>query len=223
MKTGLTAILLCAATLAAAVSSPAAAADMPARSAPRAFQPALPAFTWTGAYVGLNAGAIWGDFTKSASRIDGRTGFTGGGTLGYNHQFGQVVLGLEGDYNYSGLRGSGVTSPGLFPATGRLNSFGTVRGRLGFAFDRALVYGTGGYAFGFSELNTGFIKQSSTHHGYAIGGGLEYAFTPNISAKAEYLYMPFDTKDASALPGVGFGGKAGLDASVVRGGVNYRF
>ncbi|MGL4241743.1 MAG: outer membrane protein, partial [Beijerinckiaceae bacterium] len=161
-------------------------------------------------------------FTKSV-RTDGRTGFTAGGTAGYNHQIGQIVIGAEGDYNYSGLRGNGLTFPGLAPARAELTSFGTIRGRLGVAFDRALVYGTGGYAFGFSEATAGFVKQSSTHHGYAIGGGLEYAFTQNVSAKAEYLYMPFEAKGVSALPGVAFGGKTGVDASVVRGGINYRF
>lgn len=207
----------------AATAAPALAADLPRRVAPQQSFTPPPMFTWTGIYVGVNAGAIWGDYTKSASRVGGNTGFTAGGTLGANYQVGSVVFGLEGDYNYSGLSGRGLSSPGLVPVRGELSSFGTVRGRLGVAFDRALIYATGGYAFGFSDLTSGLVKQSSTHHGYAIGGGLEYAFTQNISAKAEYLYMPLESKNVGALPGFAFGGKAGIDASVVRGGINYRF
>ncbi len=205
-------------------ATPALAADLPRRGAPQqSFQPqSLPMFTWTGFYLGLNAGAVWGDFTKSI-RTDSKTGFTGGLTAGYNYQIGQFVVGLEGDYNYSGLSGRGFTLPGVIAAKSDMTSFGTARGRLGVAFDRALVYATGGYAFGFSDTTVGFGKQSATHHGYAIGGGLEYAFTQNISAKAEYLYMPLGATRVDALPGVAVGGKSGIDASVLRGGVNYRF
>jgi outer membrane immunogenic protein len=213
--------LLAAAMTLAAV--PAFAADIPRRAAPQQSFVPPPMFTWTGFYVGANAGAIWGDFTKAAGGIGGKTGFTAGGTLGYNHQIGQVVLGVEGDYNYSGLTGTGTLFPTQTPVKAELTSFGTARARLGVAFDRAMIYATGGYAFAFTDINAGFAKQSSTHHGYAIGGGLEYAFTQNVSAKAEYLYMPFDSKNVGALPAFGFGSKAGLDASVVRGGVNYRF
>jgi outer membrane immunogenic protein len=223
MNSHLIAIALAAASLSAVGGMQAQAADMPRRAAQPTFQAAVPTFTWTGFYLGANAGAVWGDFTKSAGLIRSRSGFTGGVTAGYNHQVNQLVFGLEGDYNYSGLKGSGVTLPGFVTASAHLKSFGTLRGRVGVAFDRAMVYGTGGYAFGVSAIAAGPALQTTTHHGYAVGGGLEYAFTQNVSAKAEYLYMPFQAKNAGNLPGVGFGGKAGVDASVVRGGVNYRF
>jgi outer membrane immunogenic protein len=207
-----------------AIAAPAVAADMPGRRAPQpAFTQAPPMFTWTGFYLGANAGAVWGDFTKTGKPIDTKAGFTGGITAGYNHQINNLVLGLEGDYNYSGLGGRGAIFPSPAFVKGDLTSFGTVRGRLGVAFDRAMIYGTGGYAFGFSTLESGFLKSTSSHHGYVVGAGLEYAFTQNVSAKAEYLYMPLDSKNALTIPGFGVGSKTGIDANVLRAGVNYRF
>jgi outer membrane immunogenic protein len=202
----------------------ASAADVPGRRAPQpVYTQAPPLFTWTGFYLGANAGAVWGDFTKTGKPIDTKAGFTGGITAGYNHQINNIVFGLEGDYNYSGLSGRGLILPGPAAVKGDLTSFGTVRGRLGVAFDRALIYGTGGYAFGFSSLESGVLKSTSSHHGYAVGAGLEYAFTQNVSAKAEYLYMPLDSKNALTIPGFGVGSKTGIDANVLRAGVNYRF
>jgi outer membrane immunogenic protein len=206
-----------------AFSAPALAADMPNRRAPQQQQfYAPPAFTWTGFYIGGNVGGIWGKFTDAGSFINSKTGVTAGGTAGYNYQIGQIVVGLEGDYNYSGLGGRGFTVPNNV-MRGDLNSFGTIRGRLGVAFDRALIYATGGYAVGFSSLEGGFLRTNSTHHGYAVGAGLEYGFTNNISAKAEYLYMPLGGQSSFVIPGAGAGVKTGIDASVLRAGVNYRF
>jgi hypothetical protein len=130
------------------------AADLPRKGAPQTFAPAVQSVPmWNGLYFGLNGGAIWGDFTKGGSNIDGKTAFTGGVTLGYQQQFGQFVAGVEGDYNYSGLSGRGLTAPAGIPVKGELSSFGTLRGRLGVAFDRALVFGTAGLALGNIELS----------------------------------------------------------------------
>ncbi len=211
--------LACAVALVAATS--ASAADLPRRGAPSYVAP--PMFTWTGFYLGLNAGAAWGSFTKSARDVNSHTGFTGGFTAGYNHQFGNMVVGVEGDYNLAGVRGRGLVVPGPAFVRGEMTSFGTIRGRLGMAFDRALVYGTAGYAFGNTKLDSGLFTRETTQHGYAIGGGLEYAFTNNVSAKAEYLYVPLDSKNAAAAVGVLPGAKAGFNANILRAGVNYRF
>jgi outer membrane immunogenic protein len=198
----------------AATAAPALAADLPRRGAPQQSFVAPPAFTWTGFYLGLNAGAGWGSFTRDARGTDANTGFVGGITAGYNHQFSNIVVGIEGDYNYSGLEG------GSFGTKAGLTSFGTVRGRLGVAFDRALVYGTGGYGFGFGTLNVLGLKDDKSHQGYVIGGGIEYAVTQNISIKGEYLFMPLAKQ--TYFRGLG-GVDAGLNTNVVRGGVNYRF
>ncbi len=210
--------LFCATALLAATSVH--AADLPRRQAP-AFSPP-PMFTWTGFYLGLNAGVIGADFSKGAKFIDSKPGFTGGITAGYNYQVGNIVLGVEGDYNYSGAGGRGPVPLVPLLVRGELNSFGTIRGRLGIAFDRALVYGTGGFAFGSTKIDGGLLGGSNTQTGYALGGGLEYAFTQNISAKAEYLYMPLNAKGSGPV-GILAGTKAGIDANIVRAGVNYRF
>ena len=210
--------LFCATAL--LVATAAQAADLPRRQAP-AFVPP-PSFTWTGFYLGLNAGVIGADFSKAARFIDGKAGFTGGVTAGYNHQISNIVLGIEGDYNYSGAGGRGPSPLVPLLVRGELNSFGTIRGRLGVAFDRALLYGTGGYAFGNTKIDGGILGGSATQHGYAVGGGLEYAFTQSISAKAEYLYMPLNSK-SNAPAALVTGNKAGVDSNVVRAGVNYRF
>jgi outer membrane immunogenic protein len=195
-------------------AAPALAADLPRRGAPQQSFAAPPMFTWTGFYVGLNAGAGWGKFTRDARGLDADTAFVGGVTAGYNHQFGNLVVGLEGDYNYSGIEEKGL---GIKAA---LTSFGTLRGRVGVAFDRALVYGTGGYALGFGNVNVLGLKDDKTHQGYVIGGGIEYAVTQNVSIKGEYLYMPLAKQTYYG----GLGGlDAGLNTNIVRGGLNYRF
>jgi outer membrane immunogenic protein len=198
----------------AASAAPALAADLPRRGAPQQSFVAPPMFTWTGFYLGLNAGVGWGKFTRDARGLDAQTAFVGGVTGGYNHQFGSLVVGLEGDYNYSGLEGKDLGTKGA------LTSFGTIRGRLGVAFDRALVYGTGGYALGFANVNVLGLKDDKSHQGYVIGGGIEYAVTQNVSIKGEYLYMPLAKQ--TYFSGLG-GLDAGLNANVVRGGLNYRF
>jgi outer membrane immunogenic protein len=208
----------------AVLAGQALAADLPRRSYQQpAYNSVPPAFTWTGFYLGLNAGTVWGDFTNAGKFIDTKAGFTGGVTAGYNYQISNIVVGLEGDYNYSGMGGRGFAVPGPTFVQGDLTSFGTLRARLGMSFDRALIYATGGYAFGFSSLESGGFKSDTTHNGYVLGAGLEYAFTQNISAKAEYLYMPLDAKNSLVIPGYGAGSKTGVDANVIRAGVNYRF
>jgi outer membrane immunogenic protein len=210
--------LLLAGLLATTAFSAAHAADLPRRgpAAAPVFASA-PIFTWTGFYVGLNAGAGWGEFTKAGNGIDPKAGFVGGLQVGYNQQFGQFVAGLEADYNFADLKGRNAAF-----TRGELNSFGTIRGRLGVAFDRALVYATGGYALGNAEVKlANGIKDDKMHSGYTLGGGLEYAFTPNISMKAEYLWLKFE--DKTYFSNTVNAGKAGLDANVVRAGLNYRF
>lgn len=163
-------------------------------------------------------------------------GFTGGLQAGYNMQFGQFVAGIEADINYIG-RSRGAN--GVFPAPvdrgggfdnqtdftlSRTNGgswFGTARGRLGYAFDRALIYATGGLAFsgkrGISVQQRDYFENctpiggacpangtfgvdpirnlassgNKSNFGWALGAGGEYAITNNISLKLEYLHVDF--------------------------------
>jgi len=226
MRTRALAILL--STVAAA---PAFAADLPSRGGAMAPAPifAQPmSFTWTGFYAGLNAGYGWGSFHKASSVVMAKpSGGVLGAQLGYNYQFGNVVVGVEGDLNWSWLEGNRAPAVGV-ATTGSLEWYGTLRGRVGFAADRALIYATGGYAGGQvkaaianTNLPGAFAESTSSwRNGWALGGGIEYAFTNNITAKAEYLYMNLgsDTLWTVNLPTT-----SGFSANIIRAGVNYKF
>jgi outer membrane immunogenic protein len=144
-------------------------------------------------------------------RVD-RSGGTAGGQIGCNYQSGSWVFGLEGDAEWTGINDSFTATypqtpffngfsflPRTLTVTHQLDGLATVRGRLGYAFDRLLVYGTGGLAIGrvrssfFQNFFTAGITDvgsaSETRVGWTVGAGLEYAFSGNWSAKAEYLYV----------------------------------
>ncbi len=203
------------AALMAGVASSALAADLPTHKAPPAPAPAYvpPVFTWTGFYVGVNGG--YGIGSASDSNFGNPSGGLVGGTAGYNYQIGQFVAGVESDFDWADLSKSGVI--GTVPYSTRIDSLFTARARAGFALDHALLYVTGGYAG--TEMDAkvlGFGSQSDWRSGGVIGAGLEYAFTNNISAKAEYLYAPFEDKTY-------FTAKSNLDLSLLRVGLNYKF
>ena len=194
----------------------ASAADLPVRAAPPApIIAAVPVFTWTGFYVGVNAGYGWnandsitvGGVTFD---LDDEGGFVGGAQAGYNYQIGSFVVGLEGDIQYADFGGDDRFD---FDGDGILDDdfntsdwFGTVRARAGVAFDRALIYATGGFAF------------ADNATGWTVGGGLEYAFTNNLSAKVEGLYVNLDQDDNNF-----FGIDNDAEFGVVRAGLNFRF
>ncbi len=237
--------------------SAASAADIPRKSVQvvQTFV-APPPFNWTGLYVGVNGGFA---FETGKSRLTGSPGllatgfaptdraktlgdgFTVGGTIGYNYQFGNVVAGIEGDLNYLDLGKTVTTVNGPLATSLSQEStyLGTVRGRLGYAFDRLLIYGTGGLAFGDQKARTTISglgsqwtgSKDDTRFGYAIGAGAEYAFTNNWSAKVEYLYYDLGRSNyvspLTSGPGAGAGvfgeSRAENRGNIVRAGLNYRF
>jgi outer membrane immunogenic protein len=219
-------LLLAGAAFASLMAGAAHAADLPRRVAPVAPAPiaAIPVFTWTGFYVGVNAGYGFGGSDTERLRIGGvrvrlndddRAGFVGGGQAGFNYQMGMFVLGLESDIQYADLgeRGQFRAGGALFRGRDAGDYFGTVRGRAGVAFDRVLVYGTGGLAYGdVGPWGTDGI-------GWTVGGGIEYAFTNNITAKIEGLYVNLERDDR--FRGVRVRGEE--DFGVVRAGLNYKF
>jgi outer membrane immunogenic protein len=232
----------------------ASAADLPSRKGPPMAPVYVPpSFTWTGFYVGVNAGYGWGNSNNNNNNFLGfgaipvggffpvsgngnnNGGFVGGGQVGYNYQFGAgqgLVVGVEADLDYADIGGGNnnggvpftfATTPGtvFFPGTGTGHGssggyLGTVRARVGYAWDRFLVYGTGGLAYGdigsrngggFAVTQAGFVNPftgavagatqttalgtnggNSTRAGWTIGAGLEYAVWQNWTVKAEYLY-----------------------------------
>lgn len=210
MLPGLAALLL--------ATTGAVAADLPGRSAPSSFG-ALPVFTWTGFYVGANVGYGFGDITgTSGPGFGDADGFLAGGQVGYNYQIGQIVVGLEADLQYADVSAPASTT-GVAGSKATLDYFGTVRGRLGYAMDRFMPYLTGGYAWGSTELSfPAFGKDDRGQDGYAIGAGLEYAFTQNIIGRVEGLYVDLETQRFFNNTR-----QAGTEFGVVRAGVNVKF
>jgi outer membrane immunogenic protein len=201
------------AVAATALAGTALAADLPRRTAAAAPAPVYKAFNWTGAYAGVNAGYDFGKMTKSDSAVGNIDGYSFGGTVGYNQQIDQFVVGVEGDLATANVKGStGANSA-------KISSLGTVRARAGVAVDRALVYGTAGYAGGNTKVTTAAGSASKWENGYAFGAGLEYAFTNNISAKAEYLYTHLNDKNYNLTAVT----NAGSNTNAIRTGVNYKF
>jgi outer membrane immunogenic protein len=194
------------------------AADLPSRRAPAPIIAAVPVFTWTGFYVGVNAGAAFNNNDSDDIVFGGETifgdsdddaSFIGGGQIGYNYQFGSFVVGVEGDLQWADFGGTTYVFPNGTVTTDSSDWFGTVRARAGVAFDRALIYATGGFAF------------TDNRNGWTVGGGIEYAFTNNLSAKIEGLYVNLENDDFD------FGGvtysTGDTDFGVIRAGLNYRF
>jgi len=202
---------LAVATLAAA---PAFAADLPAYEPAPAVAAPVPSFTWSGPYLGVHAGYNWGD--TNAGRIKPK-GAVVGGFLGYNVQFDNspVVVGVETDFNWS----DADDKAGGVKVDQRWN--GATRARVGYAFDRFLVYGAGGVAYADTRVRAaGFGKDSKTNVGWTVGGGAEYAVTDNVSARAEYRYTDYGS-DRYNLGGVS--GKVSQDEQRVMGGVAFKF
>ncbi|MCB5173796.1 MULTISPECIES: outer membrane protein [Microvirga] len=253
----------------------ASAADLPVRTAPPApIVAAVPIFTWTGFYVGVNAGYGWQDNNQNSVFVPAGTfaapfagasgvvafgdesgdGFVGGGQIGYNYQFGSFVAGVEADLQWADLgadRGL-ATFPGTFPPSfvaagtaGGIDWFGTVRARLGVAFDRALIYATGGFAYGGGDTNDEFNGiffnnngNNDVRTGWVLGAGMEYAFTNNLTAGIEGLwvnlngdnngtfvgsYVPAAGADRTAVFVPGADNDDDADFFVARAKLNFKF
>jgi outer membrane immunogenic protein len=229
----------------ALIGTPALAADMPVKAPPP--PPPAPVFySWTGFYVGGNFGGGWEHSDWTGSTIvtplgltgtqifafsQNASGVLGGGQVGLNYQLpSNFVVSIEADIDGSGIRGSTgfcstnvspVLPAGLFgncvSTSSRLNAFGTARGRLGYAFNNLLLYGTGGFAWGESSTSSfltcngepgpspkcsgpgggvpftgGATSGSATFAGWAAGAGAEWRFRPNWSLRLEYVHLQFN-------------------------------
>jgi len=239
-----------------ALTAAASAADLPRRAAPPPVFTPVPVFTWTGAYVGINAGYAFSDNQNirsyeinnsgaaafinplGASVRSKQDGFTAGGQVGYNYQFtpgSGIVVGIEADAAYTDLdrrRTYNATTsaadtfiPIPYTTTTRqgLDFLGTVRGRIGYAFDRFMIYGTGGFAYGNVHYQTATTinlpafginnqaiaagRYSSIETGYAYGGGIEYALPTEsflnffrssaVTLKVEYLHYDLGRRNVA--------------------------
>jgi len=203
------------------------AADLSRRHAMPVKAPAYaPLYNWTGAYVGLNGGGAWGHSDWSGATGSSGTNISGGlvgGTLGYNWQAGQTVLGVEGDVDWSNIRGSTNGVPCTTNCETRNDWLATARGRIGYAFDRVMPYVTGGAAFGNVKASpSGFGGASDTRVGWTLGGGVEVGLTGPWSVKAEYLYADLGKTNCAAAS-CAVASDVDFNANVVRAGINYRF
>jgi outer membrane immunogenic protein len=201
------------------------AADVlpPAPAAPPAYSPPplSPAYNWTGFYLGAMGG--YGSSTSQGNNFKG--GFAGG-TIGGNAQFGNMVVGAEVEGAWSNI-GQTVRFGGLGSASDRVQAFGSATGRVGVAVDNLLLYGKAGFAAANNNIKVTVLgvslSDTQTHLGYTAGGGLEYGFTPNWSAKGEYLFAHYQSKNyftTVAPPGFASGT---FDVHTIKVGVNYRF
>jgi len=208
------------ALLVSALSTAAMAADLSSRKVTKA-PPMAAAYNWTGLYAGLNAGGGW----TSSNNFGTASGFVGGGQVGYNWQAvgSPLVLGVEADFQGTSMKNTQTL--GALTGETKLPAFGTVRGRVGYAFDRAMVYATGGWAYSDTKLTVsgpgGSASSTKWTSGYTVGGGAEYAFMGPWSAKLEYLYVHSSSVDTT-LAGVAVS-TGDYHYNVVRAGLNYRF
>jgi outer membrane immunogenic protein len=177
MRTSIT-----AAAIAAIAGSSAFAADLPMPP----LEPAASTYSWSGFYTGGNLGGL---STSSTSTV------IGGGQIGFNWQYGWLVFGGETDIQGMAFRRSAVLTNAIgtsVTANTSANYLGTVRNRIGVARGRWLAYATGGLAYTTINHNgagvTGTYSGSDSKFGYAVGGGVEWAFLDRWSAKAEYLH-----------------------------------
>jgi outer membrane immunogenic protein len=234
-----------------AAATPTFAADL----APAPMEPIAPVvlpMDWTGFYVGAQIGYSWASSDSTINNPFGddidvdpdADGVLGGLYVGYNAQFNQIVIGLEGDIELSGVSGD-ATIGGLGVGTGLLAGStlfasadetwrGSVRARLGYAIDTFMPYITGGVAWsdvdvdstlrtpGGVNFNSSF---SQTYVGWTIGAGLEWAFTPNLIGRVEYRYTDFGSGDDDQFNDFAPNIRNSVDFkdNAVRVGIAYKF
>jgi outer membrane immunogenic protein len=243
------------------ITSAAMAADLPPPMAPpprapAAYIPVAPAYNWTGFYIGGNLGAGFskGSFSDSAGSVfnstNSNTSFLGGGQVGVNYEFyNGVVIGAEAMFDWApntnntiSLTGAGTVPANSGTATAQLNNrwLTTATGKLGYAWDRVLLYGKGGWAWvGQNNSNvtvtpTGAaapvatsLSSNSTAGGWTAGVGVEWAFAGNWSARAEYDYIGLQNQTVTVAAGGPFGGDTininNRNISMFTAGLNYKF
>jgi outer membrane immunogenic protein len=215
----------------------ATAADLSLPRAPVAPVASAPAaiYSWTGFYIGGQVGAggsrsSWSDPVTGGNNIfTGGAAFLGGGVFGADYPSNALVLGVEGDFNWTEMNGNGTNSVGDAIGAGTQWT-STVAGRVGAAFDRLLVYGKGGGAFArdrssFTDRAGNSASNAFARTGWIAGIGLEYGITENWLSKVEYDYLSFGTQllnFTTATP-TAYASSASLSAQQVKAGINLRF
>ncbi len=232
------------------LGSSAFAADNPApATAPVVKAAPAPSFSWTGCYVGVIGGGAWGD-SEQIARSSSNAGATitgnfrgnggiAGGTIGCDYQIEKTVMGLENDASWTNLRGATQDLPPFnvqATSSTRETWIDTLRGRVGYAFDHLLVYGTAGAAFAGTNVTAsnpvGTFSDSKTRAGIAMGAGAEWAAWTGswgaVSFRLEYLHTDFGSRQYFSTPVTVAGftvvtRDVKLTDDIVRAGVNVRF
>src|SRR5262245_60090602 len=201
--------------------------------------PPVPMYNWSGFYIGVQGGFGWADLerplvTTGVTFTTETSGGLFGGTVGFNWQAGAWVFGFEADYAWADISRSVDNCFGIALVTCRsgLDTFGTARLRVGGAWGPALIYATGGLAFGehsasiFDNLTGLGVERSEFAVGWTAGGGIEWGFAPGWSLKAGALFFDLDVDRLNTV-GLGVVDPLGVDLQhtgvIVRGGINYRF
>lgn len=251
-------LLVAIATLAG--STGAFAADLPARTYTKAPAMAVSAYNWTGFYVGIHGGADWfhkdwylpvsaincGGFPLCTPSNEGghsASSWLVGGQAGYNYQIGQWVLGVEGQASWTDLKGSNGSpaAPDNITHNSKTSAVGTLAGRVGYTFDRFMIFGKAGGAWAHDKFwetwgiaappgivpGTTLQTAESDRFGWMLGVGAEYALAANWSVKVEYDYMDFGSHRETLQP-VGAAATAvqydiRQRIELVKVGINYRF
>jgi outer membrane immunogenic protein len=172
----------------------------------------VPAYSWSGAYIGFNVGYGWGQSSDTAvlgapslftdTARSNMNGIVGGGQVGYNVQMQNWVMGLEADFQGTNQKTShsftcpaGVCSSVAVSVTSsqQLDYFGTIRGRAGvLVVPEVLLYATGGFAYGRVHTDSniaGALRQENFNPGWTVGAGAEGAVGGGWSVRLEYLYL----------------------------------
>jgi outer membrane immunogenic protein len=225
----------------AALSGTALAADLPSQAPPPVYIPPQPIFTWTGFYIGINGGGAFGNTQFDFPNVGVSTtsnNFSGGfvgGTIGYDYQVnGPFVVGILADADWADITNGFNCTGGIVTCNVTGNFLGSVRGRIGYAWDRILFFGSGGLGLGNARFSvtdnaTGFTAVDNVFRaGFTAGGGIEYAFGYNWAAKVEYLFYDFQHTDFTpgvVDPGIAVLGPVTTTTFVhtVRFGVDYKF
>jgi outer membrane immunogenic protein len=205
------------------------AADMPPPEGPQPMVApvAVAPYNWNGFYIGANIGFGFATASTTVLGVTGNetlTGVIGGVQAGANYQFGPAVVGIEADFEGSGQSNS--TSSFGVNVTDTIPWIGTVRGRVGFAADRFLVYGTAGAGWGSFDTNVtvaglGNSTFSQSHIALVAGGGVEFGITNNVTARIEYLYADTGNITLANIAGINVTGR--VQDNLVRVGANFKF
>lgn len=204
-------------------------------------------YDWTGFYVGGHIGYGWGN-TEDISNVNALErdldGLIGGIQAGYNYQTGNVVFGIEADLTFSDMHDEWGARVELDPYYGKDEQklFGTVRGRVGYAFDRVLPYVHGGLAWSYNEHGFGcdpdrapgtlgcttpfYASETDAVFGYTVGAGIEVAVFDTWSIRGEYSYTDYGDNDVT-IEDPNFPGFPPRNFETtqqnVKFGINYRF